>query len=60
MRCMNTPRDPAEAERRFAELLEHAGLPRFTYSWHDRDAHEFQLVWEEQKVIVCVDLMCDD
>jgi hypothetical protein len=31
-----TPMDPGEAERRFAELLDQAGLPRFASTFHDR------------------------
>lgn len=37
--------DPREAERRFAELLAHAGLPRFASTFHDAAADELQLTW---------------
>ena len=35
MRHRPAPMDPDEAERRFAEMLEKAGLPRFTSAFHD-------------------------
>ncbi len=38
--------DPAEAERRFAEMLEEAGLPRFTCAYHDPEIDELRLVWD--------------
>jgi hypothetical protein len=38
--------DPAQAEQRFAEMLEEAGLPRFTCAHHDPDIDELQLVWD--------------
>ena len=38
--------DPAQAERQFAELLEEAGLPRFTCAYHDPEIDELQLVWD--------------
>ncbi len=52
-----TPMDPAEAvrrfaemldeaERRFAERLEEAGLPRFASAVHDPELDELQLTWE--------------
>jgi hypothetical protein len=41
-----TPMDPAQAERRFAEMLEEAGLPRFTSAFHDRALDELQLTWD--------------
>src|SRR4051794_19543256 len=40
------PMDPGHAERRFAELLEEAGLPRFSSSFHDPAIHELQLTWD--------------
>jgi hypothetical protein len=46
MEDRRTPMDPDEAERRFAELLEQAGLPRFTSTFHDRAIDELQLTWE--------------
>jgi hypothetical protein len=41
-----TPMDPDQAERRFAELLEEAGLPRFTSAFHDPALDELQLTWD--------------
>ena len=38
--------DPGYAERRFAEMLEEAGLPRFDSSFHDPAIHELQLSWD--------------
>jgi hypothetical protein len=38
--------DPDEAERRFADLLEKAGLPRFVSTFHDPEIDELQLTWE--------------
>ena len=38
--------DPDQAERRFAEMLEEAGLPRFTSSFHDPAIDELQLTWD--------------
>jgi hypothetical protein len=38
--------DPGEAERRFAELLEQASLPRFDSAVHDASLDELQLFWE--------------
>ena len=38
--------DPSEAERRFAEMLEQAGLPHFASTSHDPEIHELQLIWE--------------
>ena len=44
---------PEQAERRFIELLEEAGLPRFTSSFHDPILGELQLTWDHGlKVIV--------
>jgi hypothetical protein len=40
------PVDPDEAERRFAELLERAGLPRFASTLHDPATDELQLIWD--------------
>jgi hypothetical protein len=41
-----TPMDPDEAERRFAEMLDEAGLPRFASVLHDAEIDELQLSWE--------------
>ena len=41
-----TPMDPDEAERRFAELLEQAGLPRFVATFHDPEFDELQFIWD--------------
>jgi hypothetical protein len=38
--------DPDQAERRFAEMLEEAGLPRFTSSFHDPACDQLQVTWE--------------
>jgi hypothetical protein len=38
--------DPAYAERRFAEMLDEVGLPRFESAVHDPEAHELQLSWD--------------
>lgn len=40
------PLDPDEAERRFAEMLDLAGLPRFTSTFHDPALDELQLTWD--------------
>ncbi len=48
-----------QAERRFAELLEEAGLPRFTSSHHDPTRDELQLTWEHG-LIVFIDLTSPD
>jgi hypothetical protein len=40
------PIDPDEAERRFAELLERAGLPHFASTLHDPATDELQLIWD--------------
>jgi hypothetical protein len=37
--------DPREAERRFAELLADAGLPRFAFTFHDAAADELEVTW---------------
>jgi hypothetical protein len=51
--------DPGDAERRFAEMLEEAALPRFDSSFHDPAAHELQLAWEHGLTIT-IDLSCPD
>jgi hypothetical protein len=38
--------DPREAERRFAERLEEAGLPHFATTFHDPELDELQLTWD--------------
>jgi hypothetical protein len=43
--------DPDEAERRFADMLEQAGLPRFTSTFHDPATHELQFIWEHALTI---------
>jgi hypothetical protein len=55
----NTPMDPAQAERHFAEMLEQAGLPRFTSSFHDASIDELQLRWDHGFTIH-IDLSRDD
>jgi hypothetical protein len=40
------PTDPDEAERRFAAMLEEAGLPRFASTFHDPVTNELQLTWD--------------
>lgn len=39
------PMDPDDAGRRFAEMLEQAGLPRFASAFHDPAIDELQLTW---------------
>ena len=51
--------DPAQAERRFAELLEEAGLPRFARAHHDPEIDELQLVWDHGFTLH-IDLTRDD
>jgi hypothetical protein len=46
MEDRRTPMDPGEAERRFAELLDQAGLPRFASTFHDPAVDELQLTWD--------------
>src|SRR3954447_11308040 len=41
-----TPMDPGQAERQFAELLEEAGLPRFTSTLHDPAGDQLQVSWD--------------
>jgi hypothetical protein len=38
--------DPDLAERRFAEMLEQAGLPRFTSTFHDSAVDLLEVSWE--------------
>jgi hypothetical protein len=51
--------DSGDAERRFAEMLEEAGLPRFASSFHDPAAHELQLTWDHGLTIT-IDLTCPE
>ena len=46
MEARRTPMDPDEAERRFAEMLDEAGLPRFISTFHDPAIDELQLIWD--------------
>jgi hypothetical protein len=48
-----------EAEARFAEVLEEAGLPRFTSSFHDPEIDELQLSWDNG-LTLHMDLSRDD
>jgi hypothetical protein len=41
-----TPMDPDQAERHFADMLEEAGLPRFTSAFHDPACDELQVTWD--------------
>jgi len=38
--------DQGEAERHFAQMLEEAGLPRFTSAFHDPEIDELQVSWD--------------
>jgi hypothetical protein len=51
--------DPDEAERRFAEMLDEAGLPRFTSTFHDPAIDELRLIWDNGFTIH-LDLTCHD
>jgi hypothetical protein len=42
---------PDEAERRFAAMLEEAGLPRFAGTFHDPAINELQFRWDHGLVI---------
>jgi hypothetical protein len=46
MRDPRAPLDPDEAEQRFAEMLEEAGLPRFASTLHVPATDELQLTWD--------------
>jgi hypothetical protein len=41
-----SPLNPDEAERRFAEMLDEAGLPRFESTRHNPGANEIEFCWE--------------
>jgi hypothetical protein len=41
-----TSMDPDQAERRYAEMIEEAGLPRFTSAFHDPASDELQVTWD--------------
>ena len=51
--------DPDEAERRFADMLEEAGLPRFAFTFHDPAIDELQLTWDHGFTIH-LDLTCPE
>ena len=42
----DTPQAPDEAERHFAQMLEEAGLPRFTSAVHDPEIDELRVSWD--------------
>jgi hypothetical protein len=46
MRKQRPPLRPDEAERRFAAMLEEAGLPCFTFTFHDPESRVLQLRWD--------------
>jgi hypothetical protein len=46
MKDRPTPMDPELAERRFAEMLEQAGLPRFTSAFHDSASDALEVSWD--------------
>jgi hypothetical protein len=46
MKDQHPPQDPDAVERRFAEMLDEAGLPRFASAFHDPEIHELQLIWD--------------
>jgi hypothetical protein len=54
-----TPQDPDQVERRFAALLEEAGLPRFTSSFHDPTCDMLEVSWDHGFTIH-IDLTRDD
>ena len=41
-----SPMDPDQAERRYAELLEEAGLPRFASAFHDAASNQLEVTWD--------------
>lgn len=45
MEGMTTPLDPHDAERRFAEMLDEAGLPRFDSTFHLPEIHMLEFSW---------------
>ena len=50
---------PEQAERRFTELLEEAGLPRFTSSFHDPVLDELHLTWDHGLRVI-IELTSED
>src|SRR3954454_25391750 len=54
-----TPRDPDEVERRFAQMLEEAGLPRFTSSFHDTETDLLEVAWDHG-LTIHIDLTRED
>jgi hypothetical protein len=40
------PMNPDQAERRYAELLEEAGLPRFASAHHDAASNQLEVTWD--------------
>jgi hypothetical protein len=54
-----TPLDPVEAEARFAELLEEAGLPRFASTSHDSATGSLQFTWDHG-LTLHLDLTCGE
>ena len=59
MEARRTPMDPGEAERRFAERLEEAGLPRFVSAEHDTELDLLKVTWAHG-VTLYMDLTRDD
>ena len=41
-----TPMDPDVAGRRYAAMLDEAGLPHFSTTFHDPEIHELELTWD--------------
>lgn len=41
-----SPLDPADAEARFAQMLDEAALPRFTSAHHDAASNMLELTWD--------------
>lgn len=58
-RVMNPPTPdplaPADAEARFAEMLDDAGLPRFETTYHDSRANTLEFTWPHG-LTLCMDL----
>jgi hypothetical protein len=51
--------DPDEVARRFAEMLDEAGLPRFSSTHHSPDIHLLELTWDHGLTLY-FDLTRDD